>query len=199
MKFFSRKNKINFDSQSGFAALFSVLVSSVLLIMALAISGVAYKEQLFSINAKASQYSFMAADSGMECALLWDVQNGLFVPANGYDPADIECGDSGTLAYSGILITSNRTLHVYKFPVFATVNNQTISSCAIFSINKDYDDDGDGIRDSTKIDSRGYNVDCGDIDYSPSQSGNGVVELQFLNGTGTRAVERFLGAIYSNS
>ena len=180
-----RKNKEN-----GFVALFAVLVSSILLLMALSISGVAYKEQLLSVNAKSSQYSFTSADTGMECALYWDVKQQWYTSSN--SPADIKCGDAVPTL---IVSVSTPTLFAYSLSVNANVNGQTVPGCAVFAIDKSYDSDSDGTPDATKIDSRGYNVDCANIEYGAS----GIGDLHFINGAGARAVERFLSAIYSNS
>jgi hypothetical protein len=181
-------------SQKGFVALFAVLVSSILLLMALSISGVAYKEQLFSINAKSSQYSFTAADTGMECALYWDVKKDWYNPSTlpPNPPENIICGGVNPELLGNISTVSK---FVYELDVYADVNGRTIASCAVFSIDKNYDEDNDSVGESTKIDSRGYNVECDNIDFGLSGTG----DLQFANGVGARAVERYLGAVYLNN
>jgi len=193
MNIFSRKNKRIMSNQKGFVALFAVLVSSILLLMALSISGVAYKEQLLSVNAKSSQYSFTAADTGLECALYWDVKMGHYTSAN--SPASIKCGDDTNWPQL-LSDISTPTYFAYELPVNANVNGNTVAGCAVFSIDKDFDSDGVGGGDSTKIESRGYNVDCNFIEYG--QSGSGIADLRFTGGAGARAVERLLGATYSN-
>jgi hypothetical protein len=195
MKYFLRKTKEaqkkcsmhTHAKQQGFVALFAVLVSSILLIMALSISGIAYKEQLLSVNAKTSQYSFTAADTGMECALYWDVNREWFTSGQSPDDQTVRCGG---VHPTYLLDVSTSTKSIYKLDVNANVNGFTIPGCTIFSIYKDYN------NDSTKIDSRGYNVNCSNIDYIPGL--NGGAELYFSNGAGARAVERFLSAIYLN-
>lgn len=186
MKFLSRKNK----EESGFVALFAVLVSSILLLMALSISGIAYKEQLLSVNAKASQYSFTAADTGMECALYWDVKMQYYSLGNFQTPITCAGGTPEPVA----LMVPQLDFYIYKLPVNANVNGQTIAGCAVFSIDKNYDDNNDQVGDSTRIDSRGYNVNCVNIDYGLTSNG----DLHFSNGAGARSVERFLSAIYLN-
>lgn len=188
MKNFQDKN------QKGFVALFSVLVSSILLLMALSISGVAYKEQLLSINAKSSQYSFTAADAGMECALYWDVKQGWYTSGN--SPESIKCGND-TNWPKLITAISTPTYFAYKLAVEANVNGNIVPGCAVFSVDKNYDSDASGSGDSTKIDARGYNVACDNIEYA--DGGVGIADLRFLNGVGSRAVERLLGAVYSNN
>lgn len=195
MNIFSRKNKEvacqSSKGEQGFVALFAVLVSSILLLMALSISGIAYKEQLLSVNAKSSQYSFTAADTGLECALYWDVKQAWYTSTN--SPQDIKCGTSTPIFLGDI---STTTFFAYKLPVEANVNGQTVPGCAVFSVNKNFDvTNPDGsITNSTKIDSRGYNVLCDNIEFGLS----GSTDLHFINGAGARAVERFLSAVYSN-
>lgn len=188
------------NNQDGFVALFSVLVSSILVLMALSISGVAYKEQLLSSNAKSSQYSFVAADTGMECALYFDVSQDWYGVGNPPDDPSLLCGGDRPEFMAG---SSDLALEffIYKLRIFSDVNGVIIPSCAIFSINRQYDSDNDGTFESTKIDSRGYNVDCDNIEYGllPGTNGQGGVgSVQFINGAGARAVERYLGAIYEN-
>lgn len=182
-------------NQKGFVALFAVLVSSILLLMALSISGVAYKEQLLSINAKSSQYSFTAADAGMECALYWDVKQSWYTSGN--SPESIKCGDDSNWPKL-ITAISTPTYFAYKLAVNANVNGTIVPGCAVFSVDKKYDNLGNGgSNDSTKIDARGYNVTCDNIEYA--EGGIGIGDLRFLNGAGNRAVERLLGAVYSNN
>ncbi|MFA6095589.1 MAG: hypothetical protein WC767_01990 [Candidatus Paceibacterota bacterium] len=56
----------------GFAMLFAVLVSSVLLSIGLSIFNLTVKELTLSSSGRESQFAFYAADSGAECALYWD-------------------------------------------------------------------------------------------------------------------------------
>ena len=48
------------------------LISSLLLVVALAIFNITIKEVLLSSAARESQFAFYAADTGIECALNWD-------------------------------------------------------------------------------------------------------------------------------
>lgn len=175
------------SKEAGFVALVAVLIASILLAMALSIATIAYKEQLLSINAKSSQYSFIAADSGMECALLYDVKKVIF-PNDGTLPAPdpdgtepVKCGDQA--------LPSISTSPVYKLRVdTVTGAGNTLNGCAIFSINKLYTNRLG--QPGTKIESRGYNVDCDLITIDATG------HIDFLNGVGARAVERLLTAEY---
>src|SRR6185436_17824462 len=65
----------NVSRSSGFVALFAVLIASMVLLMALGISNIAFKEQVLTAAAKESQYSFFSADTGAECALYCDMKD----------------------------------------------------------------------------------------------------------------------------
>lgn len=58
--------------RSGFVLLFAVTLSSILLAIALGVTNIAFKEAKFSTNAKDTNNAFFAADTGAECALLYD-------------------------------------------------------------------------------------------------------------------------------
>ncbi|MFA7252449.1 MAG: hypothetical protein WC027_01175 [Candidatus Paceibacterota bacterium] len=60
----------------GFALLFSVLLSSLLLTIGLSIFSIALKELSISTAVRQSVHAFYAADSGRECAIYWDVKGG---------------------------------------------------------------------------------------------------------------------------
>lgn len=82
---------INLRSQRGFTLLFSVLVSSLLLAIGLAVFNIGQKELILSSTARESQFAFYAADTGIECALYWDFKHGTFSPAP--FPSDITCSE----------------------------------------------------------------------------------------------------------
>ncbi len=62
--------------KGGFALLFSVLVSSLLLTIGLSILNISIKELAISTASKQSIHAFYAADSGLECAKYWDLKKG---------------------------------------------------------------------------------------------------------------------------
>ncbi len=77
----------------GFALLFSVLVSSLLLTIGLSILNVSLKELAISTASRQSIYAFYAADSGREYALYTDTKlvNSFFTYNNedSWNPADV--------------------------------------------------------------------------------------------------------------
>lgn len=73
----------------GFTTLFAVLVASLLLAIGIAIFNITYKELLLSSSARESQFAIYAADTGLECALYWDLQQHAF--ATGTAPRTLTC------------------------------------------------------------------------------------------------------------
>jgi len=57
------------NSKKGFVLLFTILVSSIVLLIALGISGISYREIILSSESRDGGIAFFAADSGIECAL----------------------------------------------------------------------------------------------------------------------------------
>lgn len=93
-KFISKKI-IFLKKQKGFAMLFTVLIVSLILSIAIGISNVTLKQTMLSSLAKDSQISFYQADTAVECGMYYDMQ-GLFplgtTPASISGP--ITCGDN---------------------------------------------------------------------------------------------------------
>jgi hypothetical protein len=59
-------------NNNGFALLFAVLLSSLILSIALGVANIAFKEIKFGTSAKDINDAFFAADTGIECALFND-------------------------------------------------------------------------------------------------------------------------------
>lgn len=136
--------------KSGFAMLFSVLISSLLVAIGLSIFSLTLKELTISTSARESQVAFYAANSGMDCAIYWNFE-GKFVD----NAPTFQCGESLGSASAG----SN----VYKFKFYITTNADgtanTDGPCVDVVVNKDNDVGGDSQPD-TVIESRGKNI-CG--------------------------------------
>jgi hypothetical protein len=97
-------------TRSGFAMLFTVLVMTLILSMALGISNITFKQTVLSSLAKDSQIAFYQADAGIECALYYDL-NVTTHSFNGINPIppQIRCGNV-MLGYSGL---SEANYYVY--------------------------------------------------------------------------------------
>jgi Tfp pilus assembly protein PilX len=61
--------------QKGFTLFVSLVLASTLLLIATGVVNLALKQSLISSSGKESQLAYYAADTGMECALFWDVKN----------------------------------------------------------------------------------------------------------------------------
>lgn len=101
----------------GITLLVSVILSSVVLSVALALLDVSYKQQLLASTAKQSQYAFYNADSVMECALYWDQQKNAFDYTSPFASGSITCNNLGILNYTTTVVGSVRTT---KFDISCT-------------------------------------------------------------------------------
>jgi hypothetical protein len=82
--------------QKGFAMLFTVLIVSLILSIAIGISNITFKQTILSSLAKDSQIAFYQADAGIECGMYYDVNQGAF--PLGTDPrgalSELWCGNT---------------------------------------------------------------------------------------------------------
>lgn len=88
-KYFTKKNttknlrEIRIKSalslrKRGFAVLFAVLLSSFLITLGISIFTISLKEIQITTSVRDSQIAYYVADSARECALYWDVKEGVF-------------------------------------------------------------------------------------------------------------------------
>jgi Tfp pilus assembly protein PilX len=59
----------------GFTLFIAIVVTGTLLVISTGIINIALKQSSISGSGRESQNAFYAADTGMECALFWDVKN----------------------------------------------------------------------------------------------------------------------------
>jgi len=67
-----KKNNKSFKER-GFTLLFAVLVSTLVLSVGASIISIALKQVILSGSARDSQFAFYASNTGIECALYWDL------------------------------------------------------------------------------------------------------------------------------
>lgn len=152
--------------QKGFAMLFAVLVSSVLLSIGLSIFNLTVKELVLSSSGRESQFSFYAADTGAECAMYWDFKAS-------YPVMYATSSASQTGSWRDSYIDSNNPNCVgtsivdsVKTPIITglssattqfslTIPNGSNSYCSVVKVLKEVDNSG---FIKTTIDSRGYNT-----------------------------------------
>lgn len=141
------KEKIK--NNKGFALLFVIMLSSIILAIALGISSVALKEASFTTSADSTNDAFMAADTGSECALYFDQLT--------YD-AFGNTGTSNVLMCGGVTLpdavrTSSNPNGPWTFTLYGPQFSPSGQSCAIVTVTKD------PVAKTTTIVSKGYNLD----------------------------------------
>lgn len=135
--------KILKNNKNGFALLFSVLVSSLLLTIGLSIFSITLKELSISTSARQSIYAFFAADSGREEMLYRDLKLGNVAFSPSFDPNQIT-GINSASSTTG-LVTGNLNGPNYKV-----------------TIKKTRSAGNPGGDITTVIESRGYDSDSDD-------------------------------------
>ncbi len=82
-------------TQHGFALLYTVIVVSLILTIAISISDISYKQGLLSSLAKDSQAAFYEADAGIECGEYYDLTVGSFPLGTTVEtaPQALSCAD----------------------------------------------------------------------------------------------------------
>lgn len=135
----------HYTTNQGFVILFTILISSLVLLMALGIANVATKEVTLSIQSRDAARAFFAADAGMECALYADKHDDAFHQGI----ASILC--------NGISIPVtllNNTATQFSFYSKVGVNDD---NCVYVNIDTDYTDIH-GVPHLTRITALGYNT-----------------------------------------
>lgn len=80
-----------YQPQRGFTLLIAIILSTVALVVGLALADVAYKQVVLSVTASQSQAAFYAADSALECALYYDQQFAAFTPGVSFNELNVRC------------------------------------------------------------------------------------------------------------
>lgn len=122
------------EKEKGVALLFAILLTSTLLLVAMGISKISYKEGIFALEARDSGRAFTAADTGIEC--------GLYLDNN-----DVFTTNSDTFYCHGSQVIVSGTGTTFQFSL-----NISPTSCAQVYVDKNYG------GTSTRIESYGYNI-----------------------------------------
>lgn len=154
----------------GFAMLFSVLTSSLVLAIGLSIFNLTLKELTLSSSGRESQYAFYVSDTAAECALYWDLEAVTFsTPLAPRDPSIVPfCVGQNLIANSWAETTGTdsngndytRTTFHLELADMDEINNGAYAgaekgACSIVSVTKT--DNAGSIE--TRIESLGYNID----------------------------------------
>ncbi len=150
--------KKHFQKNRGFVILFAVTLSGILLAITLGVSNIAFKELSFGTSARDTNNAFFAADSGIECALVYDKST----------PANNAFTGSASMNCTGVPVTLTGSAPDWRFVLNNLGSNS--QSCAIVTINKDTVTNAP--YTITTVISKGYNI--GDAGTCASTSLNRV-------------------------
>ncbi|MDP2641713.1 MAG: PilX N-terminal domain-containing pilus assembly protein [bacterium] len=130
----------------GFTLFIAVVIMGTLLLIATGVVNLAFRQSLISASGRESQHAFYAADTGIECALYWDIQNPSGVSAFSTSTGStIFCNRDGNNPDNEWVVGGAYTSVINRIDFLPD------PYCAIVTVTKS--DDG-----STVIESRGYNT-----------------------------------------
>ena len=135
-------------SSRGFTLLLAALVSSLVLTLGLTIVAIARKSVTLSSIGRDSQFAFYAADTGLECAIYWDLRHDYFSTST---PAEAATCDGQLLVMSGREATLPHTI---------TFEFNPNGRCAKLSVTKNL------TAPNMEIRSDGFNTTCDTISTS---------------------------------
>lgn len=158
--------KNQMKNQNGFTILYALLISSLLLSIGLGIYDLSLRGFSLAAAASESQKAIFAADTGLECALYWDLKanNGDGVFSN-FAPRGViaaPCGLDANIipsvntandysSFQGISANHPFLEYLTQFTFYISANSLT-ASCASVQVSKNL------TASTTTIDSRGYNT-----------------------------------------
>lgn len=178
-------HKIIQGDNKGFTLLFAVLVSVLVLAVGASIINIALKQTILSGAGRESQYAFYAANSGLECALYWDLHGStivgtdvqfVFPPPGGQPLANtnlVNCNGGGNITDGTGFSTGassfvgpwdqdndgDPTRTVFTLAVHNSIATDVsdILYCARVTVEKETDTDGGNPIVITTITSQGLN------------------------------------------
>ncbi len=128
--------------KKGFTLLVAIVTTSSLFVISFMVVNLAFKQLVISDASEQSQYAFYNADTGIECAIYWDLKTG----PNMFNPST-----KGNITCNGNVITPT----VGEYSAGISVTNFTLSLVTGYA---DIEITKNQITDITTIESRGYNT-----------------------------------------
>lgn len=177
---FNMKKYITLKNNKGFTLLFAVIVSTLVLAVGGSIINIALKQVILSGVGRDSQYAFYAANTGIECALYWDITGSIEGTGGFPTSTDFEVPNSaGCAGTSNIfdakplneggaefdidpeVVVDNMvgvefTQSTFKLRNFQNIDGIDLEYCADVVVYKATD--ASGLVSGTRIQSRGYNT-----------------------------------------
>lgn len=133
--------KKKYNNKKGFALLYSIMISSILLAITIGVTTISYKEIKFGTEAKEANEAFFAADVGAECALYYDRSDVDAFNIDNPPPALLSCGGRNANV-------AENPDNLWKFTLSQLNSGK---GCAVVTVDK---------QDSSKttIIAKGYNI-----------------------------------------
>jgi hypothetical protein len=159
-----KQNLFKGNKDRGFTILYAVLVGGLTLSIGLAVFNLTIRQLNLSAVGRESQFAFYAADSGVECAIYWDLTDPEFFAETSSEvsKSPIPCGDRGTLTVTTLTVDPLNSPNTATTTFILKLDDPLISNdppaCALVTVGK-YPNPLDPSRSSTIIESRGQN-DC---------------------------------------
>lgn len=155
------------QTQKGIAIFIAVITVSALMLIAVSISNLSYKEQLISFSGRDSKVAFYAADAGADCALFHDLKGGFDGDVQFSTPSEIvdttvKCNEDGDPINADVTSDTSSVTTTFYFNLPGPP-----SACSIVTVTKTNGTDGI----DTTIESSGYNTTCSGSQSSPSIAG----------------------------
>lgn len=178
MKYFIKKNT------KGYAILFSIIVTGIVLSLVLGMANIAFRQGIFSKEAKDSSKALFAADSGLECVNVWDISNMFELMP---DDVNITCVESFG-SFNMRKDDNGDGSFTYESGLVPASADQSL--CMNVSITKNifaYNDENGQPVFATRLDSKGYNKSCSTTsDILDANTENNLLVERRLSNTYTR-------------
>lgn len=144
--------------KQGFALLLSLIITSVLLVVGLGVSGVAFREMQLSVFGNQSEISFYAAETGLGCAFYWDKVEPRPNPTTFATSTFVNPSFPGGMKSFGSVNCSGAS-HNFIFSSADTVKFNINNPCVNVEVKKNfYGNPQDDKNALTTITSMGYNT-----------------------------------------
>lgn len=142
-------NKNNIHSKNkGIAIYVAVTITAALILVSFSVISLALKQIVISSTARDSQSAFYAADSGVECALFWDLKNtggSLFATSTGNQT--ISCNNISSTVTKAVNLSTGVGTSTFSYSFTPD------PYCVTVWVTKSYN----GSTITTNIEARGYN------------------------------------------
>ncbi len=143
----------NINKTRGFTLFIAILVTGVLLLITAGVTSLATRHAQIASSGQSSQHAFYAADTGLECALYWDVKNPAgFSAFSTSTPSSIYCNDPPPLGPAMVVGGGGDENPTSSFSFTLSPD----SYCVVVTVNKVYS--GSPLVLVTTIESKGYNT-----------------------------------------